>query len=67
MSEYTYVLDIKEDENGEQYIELTDEMLEKIGWKIGDELVYTETEDGKVMLTKVDREEKKDDSDDSGN
>jgi len=62
-----FVVDVKEDENGEQYIELTEEMLEKIGWKVGDELVYTETEDGKVMLTKVDREEKKDDSDDSSN
>lgn len=62
-----YVLDIKEDENGEQYIELTEEILEQIGWKVGDELVYVETEDGKIMLTKADRTEEEDDSDDSSN
>jgi len=62
-----FVVDVKEDENGEQYIELTEEMLEKIGWKVGDELVYTETEDGKIMLTKTGRSEEEDDSDDSSN
>jgi len=61
--EKTYVVDVQKDENGELYIELNDELLEEVGWKIGDTLTWTETEDGKLILKK----EEDDDANDSGN
>ena len=61
--EKTYVVDVQKDENGELYIELNDEFLEEVGWKIGDTLTWTETEDGKLILKK----EEDDDANDSGN
>jgi len=61
--EKTYVVDVKEDENKEMFIELNDEILEEIGWKIGDTLTWTETEDGKFILQK----EEEDDANNSGN
>lgn len=61
--EKTYVVEVQKDENGELYIELNDEFLEEVGWKIGDTLTWTETEDGKLILKK----EEDDDANDSGN
>jgi bifunctional DNA-binding transcriptional regulator/antitoxin component of YhaV-PrlF toxin-antitoxin module len=61
--EKTLVVEVQKDENGELYIELSDEFLEDVGWKIGDTLTWTETEDGKLILKK----EEDDDTNDSGN
>jgi hypothetical protein len=40
---------VKEDENGELYIELSDELMEQMGWGIGTELVWA-VEDDKITL-----------------
>ena len=43
---------VKEDENGELYIELPDELMEEMGWDIDTELVWTVYDDGKIGLRK---------------
>ncbi len=39
------------DEDG--VLNLTDELLEATGWKEGDEIEFTDNEDGSFTLTKV--------------
>ena len=43
---------VKEDENGELYIDLPDELMEEMGWDIDTELVWTVYDDGKIGLRK---------------
>ena len=43
---------VKEDENGELYIELPDQLMEELGWDIDTELVWTVYDDGKIGLRK---------------
>jgi hypothetical protein len=43
---------IKETEDGELYIDLSDELMEKMGWDIDTELVWTVYDDGKIGLRK---------------
>jgi hypothetical protein len=43
---------IKETEDGELYIELSDELMEDMGWDIDTELVWTVYDDGKIGLRK---------------
>ena len=43
---------VKENEDGELYIELSDEFMEAMGWDIDTELVWTVYDDGKVGLRK---------------
>lgn len=43
---------VQEDENGELYIELPDELMEEMGWDENTELVWTVTEDGTIGLRK---------------
>ena len=45
-------LSIKEDEHGELYIDLPDELMEETGWDIDTELVWTVYDDGKIGLRK---------------
>ena len=49
----SWVLDVKESEDGELYIEMTDEILEGSGFKIGDTLGWTDNGDGSWTLKKV--------------
>ena len=44
---------IQEDEDGELYIELSDEFMEQMGWDIGTELVWTVNDDGTIELRKT--------------
>ena len=39
---------VKEDENGELYIDLPDELMEEMGWDIDTELVWTVADDGTI-------------------
>jgi hypothetical protein len=39
---YTWTLEVHEDGEG-FYIQLTDEILENVGWKIGDTLLWEKT------------------------
>lgn len=43
---------VKETEDGELYIELSDELMEDMGWDIDTELVWTVYDDGKIGLRK---------------
>jgi hypothetical protein len=43
---------VKEAEDGELYIELSDELMEQMGWDIDTELVWTVHDDGKIGLRK---------------
>ena len=43
---------VKETEDGELYIDLSDELMEKMGWDIDTELVWTVYDDGKIGLRK---------------
>lgn len=43
---------VKETEDGELYIELPDELMEKMGWDEHTELVWTVYDDGKIGLRK---------------
>jgi len=51
---------VKEDDNGELYIDLPDELMEEMGWDIDTELVWTVYDDGKIGLRKKE-------NDDTGN
>ena len=53
MSKYT--LEVQENEDGEFFIELNDEILEGTGWKIGDDLIWTDNKDGSWTLNKSDK------------
>ena len=39
-----YKVIVKKDNDGEFYIDLPDELMKSLDWKIGDELVWEETE-----------------------
>jgi hypothetical protein len=43
---------VKEDEHGELYIELPDELMEEMGWDDETELVWTVADDGTIGLRK---------------
>lgn len=43
---------VKQDDDGELYIELPPEVLDQLGWSIGDDLVWIVEEDGKILLRK---------------
>lgn len=49
----SWTLPVKENENGELYIELNDEILEGSGFKIGDTLNWKDLKDGSYSLTKA--------------
>ena len=48
----SWTLPIKENDNGEMYIELNDEILEGSGFKIGDTLDWKDNGDGSWSLSK---------------
>jgi len=53
MSKYT--LEVQENEDGEFFIELNDEILEGTGWKIGYYLNWKDNGDGSWTLSKSDK------------
>jgi bifunctional DNA-binding transcriptional regulator/antitoxin component of YhaV-PrlF toxin-antitoxin module len=48
----SYILEVEEDENGEPFITLPDEVLEDLGWEEGDLLNWDVKANG-IILTKV--------------
>jgi hypothetical protein len=46
------VLDVKTNEDGEQFIEIPEDMLNEAGWKVGDDIVWSDNKDGSFTLTK---------------
>lgn len=45
-------IEVKTLDNGDQYIEIPEKMLKELGWKQGDEILWTENSDGTFKLTK---------------
>jgi hypothetical protein len=54
MTNKSWVLDVQE-KDGEFFIEFTEEMLEASGFKIGDDLIWRNNEDGSFTLTKKEK------------
>ena len=48
----SYILEVEEDENGEPFITLPEEVLEDLGWEEGDVLNWDVKGNG-IFLTKV--------------
>jgi bifunctional DNA-binding transcriptional regulator/antitoxin component of YhaV-PrlF toxin-antitoxin module len=48
----SYILEVQEDENGDQYITLPDEVIEELGWQEGDVLNWDVRGEG-IILSKV--------------
>lgn len=48
----SYILEVQEDENGDPYITLPDEVIEELGWQEGDVLNWDVRGPG-ICLTKV--------------
>jgi len=48
----SYILEVQEDENGDQYIILPDEVAEDLGWQEGDILNWDVRGEG-IVITKV--------------
>jgi hypothetical protein len=52
----SYTLDVKFRDDGEAYIELPDEVIEETGWKVGDDLEWSDNGDGSFTLTSSNKE-----------
>jgi len=48
-----FTLRIEEDDYGENFIHIPDDVMRECGWDIGTELEYEEDIDGSVLLHKV--------------
>jgi len=48
----SYILEVQEDENGDQYIALPDEVIEDLGWQEGDLLNWDVRSNG-IIISKV--------------
>lgn len=48
----SYILEVQENENGDQYLVLPDEVVEELGWHEGDILDWDVRASG-IILTKV--------------
>jgi hypothetical protein len=55
MSDKSWILDVQENEDGEKFIELNEDILEQSGFKIGDELQWTDRGDGSWSLKKKEK------------
>lgn len=45
-------LSIKEDVNGESFLEIPPELLKRLNWNEGDELEFIEKDNGKILIRK---------------
>lgn len=43
---------VKTLDNGDQFIEIPQVLMDSLGWKVGDEIIWTEQSDGTFKLTK---------------
>jgi bifunctional DNA-binding transcriptional regulator/antitoxin component of YhaV-PrlF toxin-antitoxin module len=48
----SYILEIEEDQNGDQFVVFPDEIMEELGWIEGDILEWNMKGDG-IVLTKL--------------
>ena len=47
-----YTVQLEEDENGDLVLPFTDEILEELGWKVGDQLVWKANGDGTYTISR---------------
>ena len=47
-----HIIKLEEDENGDLFLPLSDELLKEVGWKEGDNLNWKDNNDGSFTLTK---------------
>lgn len=47
-----YTVEVKKSDAGELYVELPDELLEKLGWKKDDVLVCSKAKAGNIKISK---------------
>jgi len=52
MKKKPHILEVKE-QDGYQYIELPDSLMNKMGWKIGDTIDWHDNKDGTFSLIKI--------------
>lgn len=50
---FTWKVSVECDENGECFIIFSDELIEKLGWRIDDTIEFFDNEDGSWTLKKV--------------
>jgi hypothetical protein len=48
-----YTLPVKETSEGDQYVELPDELLKHVGWKEGDEIEMKKVKEGYEFIKKL--------------
>jgi bifunctional DNA-binding transcriptional regulator/antitoxin component of YhaV-PrlF toxin-antitoxin module len=48
----SYILEVQEDDNGDQFIVLPDELIDELGWQEGDVLDWDVRSNG-IILSKV--------------
>ena len=46
------VVPVKTLDNGEQFIDLPQVLMDRLGWEVGDEIIWTEQSDGAFELNK---------------
>lgn len=51
------ILEVQENQDGDLVLEFPNEIIEQLGWHEGDNIVWTENEDGSFTLTKSEGEE----------
>jgi bifunctional DNA-binding transcriptional regulator/antitoxin component of YhaV-PrlF toxin-antitoxin module len=51
-----HAVEVKRDDEGNLYIELPPDILQELGWDIGDDLLFKETDTDTIIITKVDDE-----------
>ena len=56
MTTYTIIVE-KDPDTGELVLPFTPEMLDQVGWKSGDTIVWTESDQGSFILTKKENNE----------
>lgn len=49
----SFIIELKEKEDGDLYLELPPELLIEAGWLEGDSIEFTEKDDGSVSLKKI--------------
>lgn len=57
MTNKSYTGTVESDENGELILSFSTEMLEQVGWAIGDTIVWKNNQDGTWVLTKRENDE----------
>lgn len=57
MEQNKHIVIVQEDENGDCYIELGYDILDRLDWKIGDSLKWVDNHDGSWSIIKVEDNE----------